>query len=77
MQARELAWVSDEFASLGTATLPPVTPAQRGKQTELLKESATGVVPAGTTSIRFVLTFNRSAGTFDDGYADDVAMTLG
>ena len=64
-------------ASLGTAVLAPVTAAERGNQTELLKKSVAGIVPAGTTSITFVLTYSRSSGTFDDGYADDIAMTLG
>ncbi len=63
--------------SLGTATLAPVTPAERGDQTELLQETASGTVPSGTTSVKFVLTYTRSTGTFNDGYADDIAMTLG
>jgi putative Ig domain-containing protein/phosphoesterase family protein len=70
-------FLSSSGASLGTATLAPVTPAERDDQTELLPESATGTVPAGTVSITFTLTYTRQAGTFNDGYADDIAMTLG
>ncbi|MEY9874668.1 hypothetical protein ABH931_004168 [Streptacidiphilus sp. MAP12-33] len=64
-------------ASLGTATLAPVTPAQRGNQTELLQEQATGTVPAGTVSVQFTVNFQRKAGTDDDGYCDDLGMTFG
>ncbi|GAA1989033.1 hypothetical protein GCM10009738_81440 [Kitasatospora viridis] len=63
--------------SLGTATLNPVTPAQRGNQTELLQEQATGTVPTGTTAVTFTANFTRQAGTDDDGYLDDLSMTFG
>ncbi|MFE0462260.1 alkaline phosphatase family protein [Kitasatospora sp. NPDC058965] len=63
--------------SLGTATLATVTPAMRNNQTVLLHETATGTVPAGTASVKFTATFQRSAGTDDDGYVDDLSMTFG
>ncbi|MGF1427219.1 alkaline phosphatase family protein [Kitasatospora sp. LaBMicrA B282] len=63
--------------SLGTATLAPVTPAQRNNQTELLYESATGTVPQGTVSVQFAANFTRQVGTDDDGYLDDLGMTFG
>src|SRR5580698_4605159 len=37
--------------SLGTASLGPVTPAQRGNATELISQSATGTVPVHTTAV--------------------------
>jgi hypothetical protein len=64
-------------SSLGTATLAPVTAAQRGNQTKLVRETATGTVPAGTASVRLAVSFTRQAGTDDDGYVDDLAMTFG
>ncbi|WP_157537745.1 alkaline phosphatase family protein [Kitasatospora azatica] len=64
-------------ASLGTVTLAPVTAARRNNQTVLLLEQAGGTVPLGTASVRFAVTFNRQAGTDDDGYLDDLAMTFG
>ncbi len=70
-------FLNSSGTSLGTASLAPVTPAQRGNSTKLLPESATGTVPAGTVSVRFTLTFTRAAGTFNDGYADDIGLTLG
>ncbi|MEZ0065043.1 hypothetical protein ABIA32_001031 [Streptacidiphilus sp. MAP12-20] len=64
-------------ASLGTAALAPVTAAQRNNQTGLLLEHATGTVPTGTASVTFTVNFTRQAGTDDDGYVDDLAMTFG
>ncbi|WP_194909277.1 hypothetical protein [Catenulispora rubra] len=64
-------------ASLGTATLAPVTAAQRGNQTELVQETATGTVPVGTSSVLFTVNYTRQAGTGDDGYIDDIAMSFG
>ena len=46
--------------SLGTATLAPVTPAERDDDTELLSESATGTVPAGTTQVLVQVTGNSA-----------------
>ena len=64
-------------SALGTATLAPVTPAQRNNQTVLLREQATGTVPQGTASVRLAVSFTRTAGTDDDGYVDDLGMTFG
>ncbi|AUG76895.1 hypothetical protein CFP65_2035 [Kitasatospora sp. MMS16-BH015] len=64
-------------AALGTATLAPVTPAQRNNQTVLLREQATGTVPTGTAAVRFAVSFTRSGGTDDDGYLDDLGLTFG
>ncbi|MEY9859279.1 hypothetical protein ABH935_004907 [Catenulispora sp. GAS73] len=63
--------------SLGTATLAPVTAAQRGNQTELVEETATGTVPVGTSSVTFTVNYTRQAGTGDDGYVDNIAMSFG
>ncbi|WP_181799591.1 alkaline phosphatase family protein [Kitasatospora acidiphila] len=64
-------------ASLGTATLAPVTPAQRNNRTELIQEQATGTVPVGTASVQFTASFTRQAGTDDDGYLGDLSMSFG
>jgi hypothetical protein len=69
-------FLSSSGASLGTATLAPVTAAQRGNTTGLLHETASGTVPTGTASVRFTGSFTRTAGTGDDGYLDDIAMTF-
>ncbi|WP_344663240.1 putative Ig domain-containing protein [Catenulispora subtropica] len=64
-------------AALGTATLNPVTAAQRGNATELILETAAGTVPVGTVSVQVTVNYTRAAGTDDDGYVDDIAMTFG
>jgi hypothetical protein len=57
-------------------TTPPVSAADRGYVTELLPRQASGVVPAGTGMIRFVLTQVREEGSSNDGYADNLFATF-
>lgn len=63
-------------ASLGTATLGPVTAADRGNATGLLLRSTSGVVPVGARSVSLALNFARTDGAYDDGYADNVSLVL-
>lgn len=57
-------------------SIGPVTTADRNSATGLLFRSATGAVPVGTRSIKFVLTQTRSSGTSNDGYADNLSCVL-
>lgn len=61
---------------LGGVKIGPVTAADRGGKTTLLPRSATGLVPAGTRSIRVVLTATRTAGSYNDGYLDNLDLEL-
>jgi hypothetical protein len=70
-------YLSAANASLGTLQIGPVTAAERKDETELLAKSATGTVPAGTRSIQVLITSTRVEGEYDDGYADNVSLTLG
>jgi hypothetical protein len=63
-------------ATLATATLPAVTMAERGSQTTLLARTASAPVPRGTRSIAVRLTATRTAGDYNDGYVDNVSLTL-
>jgi hypothetical protein len=63
--------------SVGSAAVAPVTSSDRGGVTEFLHRSATGTLPAGTRSIKVDLVFTWTAGNTTDGYADDVALTVG
>ena len=64
-------------AELGSAvTTPPVTAAERGETTSLLSRQASGTVPAGTATIRFVLSQVREEGIDNDGYADNLYATF-
>ena len=62
---------------LATAALPVVLDRDRGGRTALLSRSVSGSVPAGTRRIKVDMEMIRKAGTANDGYADDVSLTLG
>ncbi len=64
-------------ATVGTLAVGPVTPDDRQSATTLLSRSATGAVPAGTRSIAVRIDATRSEGAFNDGYVDNVSLTLG
>jgi hypothetical protein len=59
---------------LGTSAIGPVTDQQRAGNTELLFETASGVIPVSTTSIEFSLALTRVDGSYDDGYADNLSF---
>jgi hypothetical protein len=61
--------------SLGTSRIGPVTPSERSNATKLLYRSSQASVPVGTRSIGVVLENTVSTG-YDDGYADDLSLTL-
>jgi len=63
-------------ASLGSATIGPVLAADRGDVTGLLFREMTGVVPTGTVSIFVTAEFTRLEGSYNDGYADNLSLTL-
>jgi hypothetical protein len=66
-------------AGLGLApatALPAVTQADRGGVTSLLPRTAAVAVPAGTRSIRIAIAATRTAGSYNDGYADNVSFTF-
>ena len=61
---------------LGSATLGPVTPADRGNTTGLFYRETTGLLPGGTTQVRFDLSMERLVSGDNDGYADQLAFTI-
>lgn len=61
---------------LGTNQIGPVTPADRSNVTGLLRNKAVGNVPDGTRSASVVITATRGGGTNNDGYSDNVSLTL-
>jgi hypothetical protein len=69
-------FLSASGAPLGTLTIGPVTPAQRKNLTTLIAKSATRKVPPKTRSIRIALTAVRTDGSYNDGYADNIQLTL-
>jgi hypothetical protein len=62
--------------AIGSATIGPVTAADRGSATGMLLRNAAGAVPAGTRTIDVVLQLTRVSGTYNDGYADELSLVL-
>jgi hypothetical protein len=61
---------------LGKLKIGPVNGAARGAVTEYLARSTSGAVPAKTTSVTISMSSHRSDGSYDDGYADNLSLTL-
>lgn len=61
---------------LGTGSIGPVTNIDRGNATGLLLRQTSGAVPVGTRFIDLQLTLTRQAGSFNDGYADNLSLVL-
>ncbi len=70
-------FLSASGGALGSLTIGPVTQADRNGQTTLLPRSGSATLPAGTRSIQVVMTATRQEGTYNDGYADNLSLTLG
>ena len=61
---------------LGTIKIGPVTPAQRKSETTLVAKSVTAKAPPKTRSILVALHAVRTDGSYNDGYADNLQLTL-
>lgn len=77
----DFAVVSVSFLSatnvlLGTASIGPVSVIDRGGVSGLLARSHRGVLPIGTRGIEVELEMTRQAGTYNDGYADNLSFVL-
>ena len=59
------------------ATIGPVAPSQRQNITGLKAVSKVVTVPAGTRSVQITISAIRGIGAYNDGSADNVALTLG
>jgi hypothetical protein len=69
-------FLDDQNAPLGFAAIGPVTNIDRNNATGLLERNTDGFVPAGTRSIEIALALTRAAGSFNDGYADNLSLKL-
>jgi hypothetical protein len=72
----ELAFKDAHGMILSTAAIGPVTVAKRKGLTGLLARSATGSVPVGAVKVQVTLRFVRVSGSYNDGYADNLSLTL-
>jgi len=65
-------------ARLGTMLkLGPVGSAARKLQTGMIRQTVAGSIPKGTRTIRVTLSANRTSGSYNDGYADNLSLTIG
>ncbi|MBS0190616.1 MAG: hypothetical protein U0573_01840 [Phycisphaerales bacterium] len=69
-------FLSASAGTLGQATIGGVRASQRNWLTGMLFRTTSGVVPAGTRSARVEILMTREAGSYNDGYADDLSLTL-
>jgi hypothetical protein len=69
-------FLSADGTKLDSATIGPVTPADRQNKTGLFFRMKTGSVPRGTRSIRVTILATRLVGTSNDGYADNISLVL-
>jgi hypothetical protein len=70
-------YLSAAGTSLGTLTIGPVSAEERKDESTLLARTANGTAPAGTRSIQVVMTSTRLEGAYDDGYGDNIVLSLG
>ncbi|MDT9000735.1 PEP-CTERM sorting domain-containing protein [Paucibacter sp. APW11] len=67
----------DQYGGLlGSATIGPVTPQDRGNSTGLWLRSSSGQLPVGTRQLGFWLSMERFGGNDNDGYADNLSFVL-
>jgi hypothetical protein len=64
-------------ATLGTATLAPVTAARATTRRSCCRSRPPAPSRRAPCRSGFAVSFTRAAGTDDDGYVDDLGMTFG
>ena len=71
-----IAFLDSLNAVLGSSSIGPVSSADRGAVTGLFFRSASGAVPIGARSVSVFLQMTRQAGSYNDGYADNLSLVL-
>ncbi|GAA3194816.1 hypothetical protein [Actinocorallia longicatena] len=69
-------WRTAKGAVLTRKTIGPVTAGQRENITCLLQRTATGKVPTRARKAVITLRMTRREGTYNDGYADNLSLTI-
>jgi len=69
-------YINASGQTIGSLTVGPVLAADRVNVTGLLYRQATIRIPHGTRTIRCMLTMTRVSGSYNDGYADNLSLTL-
>ena len=69
-------FLSEAGRTLGSLKVGPVTVAERNQATALIQKSTSKPVPKRTRSIQVKLVAKRMDQSYNDGYADNVSLTL-
>lgn len=69
-------FLSEAGKKLGVLKIGPVTVAERNSITAMVDKSASKPVPRKTRSIQVKLAAKRTDPSYNDGYADNVSLTL-
>jgi len=64
------------FLDSGAAEIAPVTWSALAQPTAWTQRTVSAAAPAGTVAIRIYMGMHRLAGSHNDGYIDDVALTI-
>ena len=72
----EAVFLDSQGGTLGRLRIGPVDANDRHKRTGLIYRKCGGDVPAGTRSIRVVMTASRVSGSYNDAYFDNVGLTI-
>ena len=70
-------FLSASGARIGAIKIQSASPAARANQTALPKKTVIGTVPRKTRTVRVTLAASRGAGDYNDGYADNLSLTIG
>jgi hypothetical protein len=73
----EITWKHGKNPVGTDVILGPVTESDRGGVTKLLQRTATGTVPATANHAYVQLIMSPISGGYNDGYADNLSLTLG
>lgn len=70
-------FLSASGARLGAVRIQSAPPAARANETALPKKTIIAAVPRKTRTVRVTLAASRGAGDYNDGYADNLSLTIG
>jgi len=69
-------WQDSAGGIIGSGRIGPVSESARGGVTGMLHRSTSGTVPRKTAKAYVHLYMVRTDGTYNDGYADDLSLTI-
>ena len=72
----DVQWLAGKKEVGAGASIGPVLAADRESTTGLLLRKVTGAVPSTATDAVVHITFTRAEGSYNDGYADNISLTI-